>query len=301
VRISILNFFSPPDEVLTLAKYCDLESCFHRFWIGEHHSPRQVADPLTLAILIAGVTSRIRTGTGAISLQLRNPYMVAETALMAEAFLPGRIDLGVTKAAGLDLDPAVLRLLTIDAEPTSTLSYEQRISVMRDTLLHETDTPPFFDPRSPHAPPMFLMATNAQRAIQAAQLGVGMVSSFHHGGTLESIRGMTQAYKAQFTPNAMFARPASLAVVSGYITDIAEHSRQAEQVEQQRRAETRAGAPRRSVSVFASGLDGARQLRDLGAAAGVDEILFLCLGDDCRECYASLSKGWRLTQVGANE
>jgi alkanesulfonate monooxygenase SsuD/methylene tetrahydromethanopterin reductase-like flavin-dependent oxidoreductase (luciferase family) len=296
LRISILNFFSPPDDVLALAKFCDLECCFHRFWIGEHHSPRQVADPLTLAILVAGVTSRIRTGTGAISLLFRNPYMVAETALMAETFLPGRIDLGVTKAAGLDLDPAVLRLLTGDAEQDSAQSYEQRISILRDTLLRKTDTPPFFDPRLPHAPPMFLMATNAQRAIQAGQLGIGMVSSFHHGGTLESIRAMTQAYKAQFIPNAMFSRPASLAVVSGYITNSAGRRRQAEQVEQQVRAQTRADAPRRSVSVFASDHDGALRLRELGAAVGVDEILFLCLGDDCRECYASLSKGWLLTQ-----
>jgi len=296
LQISILNFFSPPDDVLALAKFCDLECCFHRFWIGEHHSPRQVADPLTLAILIAGVTSRIRTGTGAISLLFRNPYMVAETALMAETFLPGRIDLGVTKAAGVGLDPAVLRLLTGNADPDSALSYERRIAILRDTLLRETDTPPFFDPSLPSAPPMFLMATNAQRAIQAAQLGIGMVSSFHHGGTLESIRTMTQAYKSQFVPNAMFARPASLAVVSGYITDDAERCRQAEQAEQQTWAQIRADVPRRSQSVFASGRDGALRLRELGAAAGVDEILFLCLGDDCRECYASLSKGWLLTQ-----
>jgi len=91
-------------------------------------------------------------------------------------------------------------------------SYEQRISILRDTLLREADTPPFFDPSLPSAPPMFLMATNAQRAIQAARLGLGMVSSFHHGGTLESIGTMIQAYKSQFVANAMFSRPASLAI-----------------------------------------------------------------------------------------
>lgn len=296
MRISILNFFSPPDDVLALAKFCDLECCFHRFWIGEHHSPRQVADPLTLAILVAGVTTRIRTGTGAISLMLRNPYMVAETALMAEAFLPGRIDLGVTKAAGLDLDPVVLHRLTDGADPVSPACYDLRISLLRDTLLRDIDTPPFFDPRMPHAPPMFLMVTSAQRAMQAARLGVGMVGSFHHGGTIESIRTMTQAYKAHFVPNAMFPRPVALAVVSGYITNSAERRRHAEQVEREARAHTRADAPQRSVSVFASDHDGARRLRELGADVGVDEILFLCLGDDCRECYASLSKGWLLTR-----
>jgi len=296
MRISVLNFFSPPDDVLALAKFCDRECCFHRFWIGEHHGARQVADPLTLAILIAGVTSRIRAGTGAISLLFRNPYMVAETAMMAEAFLPGRIDLGVTKAAGLELDPAVLRLLTGDAEQVSPQTYEQRIAILRDTLLRKTTPLPFFDPRSPHAPPMFLMATSTQRAMQAAQHGLGMVTSFHHGGTLESVRSMTRAYQAHFVPGDMFSRPLSLAVVSGYISDHPDRCERAEAIERQARAQTRADATRRSVSVFGSGRDGALRLRELGAAVGVDEILFLCVIDDCRECYASLSKGWLSTQ-----
>jgi len=295
LRISILNFFSPPDEVVALAKFCDKETCFHRFWIGEHHSPGQVADPLTLAILVAGVTSRIRTGTGAVSLLFRNPYMIAETALMAEAFLPGRIDLGVTKAGGLDLEPAVLRLLTADGQQDLPGSYERRVSGLRDTLLRKTDTLPFFDPAS-GAPPMFLMATNTQRAMQAAQLGIGMVSSFHHGGTLDSVRAMSLAYRSHFVPNEMFPRPVSLAVVSGYVTNSPERCRQAMEAEQQVRAQTRAGAPQRSVSVFASGHDGARRLRELGSEAGVDEILFLCTSGDCRECYASLSEGWLLTR-----
>lgn len=296
MRISILNFFSPPDDALALAKFCDVECCFHRFWIGEHHSSTQVADPLTLAILIAGVTSRIRTGTGAISLLFRNPYMIAETALMAETFLPGRIDLGVTKAAGLDIDPGVLRLLAGDAAPVSPSVYDQRISILRDTLLRVTAPAPFFARRSPYTPPMFVMATSAQRAVQAARLGVGMVSSFHHGGTIDSVRAMTRAYEASFVPSDMFPRPVALAVVSGYISESAERRARAEAAEQQARVQTRVDAPRRSVSVFASARDGARRLRELGAAVGVDEILFLCIADDCRECYAALSRGWLSTQ-----
>src|SRR4051794_13758083 len=44
VRLSFLNFFSSPEEVVKLGGLCDDLACVARFWIGEHHSGTQVAD-----------------------------------------------------------------------------------------------------------------------------------------------------------------------------------------------------------------------------------------------------------------
>lgn len=290
MRLSVLNFFSAPNDALLLAKFCDEETCFHRFWVGEHHSSHQVADPLTLAIVIAGTTGRIRVGTGAVSLFFRSPYLVAETALLAEALFPGRIDLGVTRAAGIDLSATERRLLEADAAELRSKDYDGRVRILRDTLMRQTEILPFFDPMIPVGPPMFLMVTSTQRAIQAGHLGVGMVASFHHGGTSAAIRDIVSAYKANFVPTEMFPRPVALAVVSGFVTSDASSCARA--MRSERDLQAAGSGLKRSVTVYGPPRESAVELDRLGREVGVDEILFLCMHGDCHECYGPLSAEW---------
>src|SRR5687767_13124291 len=85
-------------------------------------------------MLAAGITDRIRVGTGAVSLTYRNPYLIAETALIAEVFYPGRIDLGVTRAA--TCAPALLPLLSDGLAYDRVVdSYDDRVHMLRDLLL----------------------------------------------------------------------------------------------------------------------------------------------------------------------
>lgn len=293
--LSVLNFFSDPHDALELAGVLEELDCFKRFWIGEHHSFGQVPDPLSLAILIASVTERIRVGTGAVSLTFRSPYLVAETALMAELLLPGRIDLGVTRAASVSDE--VFALLTDGTNQKEVNdSYDQRLQVLRNLLTRDTDLKDLFL-RSVlrRGPPLYLMGTSLDRAKQAGQLGIGFVTSFHHGGTVDSIGEMLAVYHANFAPSTIFEHPYTIVVASGYISDDPmrlETERDSEEKIRQKAA----GVFLQREMIFDAAASAARRLRNMGAAVRTDEMMFLCISEDCDHCYRALAKGWEATE-----
>ncbi|HEY4006586.1 MAG TPA: LLM class flavin-dependent oxidoreductase [Pseudonocardia sp.] len=72
-------------------------SGYHRYWVAEHHLAEGVASaaPAVLVALIAGATSRIRVGSGAVQLPNSPPLLAAEQFGTIAAVHPGRVDLGL--------------------------------------------------------------------------------------------------------------------------------------------------------------------------------------------------------------
>ena len=77
---------------------------YERYWVAEHHGTPALAcaSPEALIATIATVTKRIRVGSGGVMLPHYSPLKVAETFSMLSALNPGRIDLGIGRAAGTD-------------------------------------------------------------------------------------------------------------------------------------------------------------------------------------------------------
>jgi luciferase family oxidoreductase group 1 len=75
---------------------------YRRYWLAEHHNLRGVAAAATAVLLgqVAASTQRIWVGSGGVMLPIHPALLVAEEYGTLEAFHPGRIDLGVTRAAG---------------------------------------------------------------------------------------------------------------------------------------------------------------------------------------------------------
>ncbi|MGO1182251.1 MAG: LLM class flavin-dependent oxidoreductase [Micrococcaceae bacterium] len=73
---------------------------YHRLWYGEHHlNPGIVGtSPALFIALAAGVTSRLRLGSGAVLAGHRSALTIAEEFAVLEAVAPGRIDLGLGRA-----------------------------------------------------------------------------------------------------------------------------------------------------------------------------------------------------------
>ena len=87
------------------------------YWFAEHHSMPTIASsaPEILTGHAAGVTERIRVGSGGIMLPNHAPLRVAEVFHTLEALYPGRIDLGIGRAGGTG--PETLRALrSFDSE-----------------------------------------------------------------------------------------------------------------------------------------------------------------------------------------
>jgi luciferase family oxidoreductase group 1 len=77
---------------------------YRRYWLAEHHNMPAVAatNPPVLVAMVAGVTERIRVGSGGVMLPNHAPLVVAEQFALLEAAYPGRIDLGIGRAPGTD-------------------------------------------------------------------------------------------------------------------------------------------------------------------------------------------------------
>ena len=90
-------------NTIDLAQLCD-ELGYHRYWVAEHHGGPMLAGPSPEALIgpIAAATSRIRVGSGGVMLPHYSPFKVAETFSLLAGLFPGRIDLGLGRAAGTD-------------------------------------------------------------------------------------------------------------------------------------------------------------------------------------------------------
>ena len=93
---------------------------YHRFWVAEHHNMDGIASSATSVLLgyLAGGTSTIRVGSGGVMLPNHAPLVIAEQFGTLESLYPGRIDLGLGRAPGSDMQTAraLRRHLQSDAD-----------------------------------------------------------------------------------------------------------------------------------------------------------------------------------------
>ncbi|WP_454796459.1 LLM class flavin-dependent oxidoreductase [Novosphingobium lindaniclasticum] len=77
---------------------------YARYWVAEHHGMDGIAGGATSVVLahIGAATSTIRIGAGGIMLPNHTPYVIAEQFGTLAALFPGRVDLGLGRAAGAD-------------------------------------------------------------------------------------------------------------------------------------------------------------------------------------------------------
>jgi luciferase family oxidoreductase group 1 len=78
---------------------------YKRYWLAEHHSIAGLACSATPVLIghIAGATRTIRVGSGGVMLPNHAPLVVAEEFGTLDALYPGRIDLGLGRAPGGDI------------------------------------------------------------------------------------------------------------------------------------------------------------------------------------------------------
>lgn len=116
--------FHPVGQNPTLALERDLELVEHldrlgfdEAWFGEHHSGGYeiIASPELFAATAAARTSRIKVGTGVVSLPYHHPFMTAQRIVLLDHLTKGRVLFGVgpgalpSDAFMLGIDPAVQR------------------------------------------------------------------------------------------------------------------------------------------------------------------------------------------------
>src|ERR1700704_4633474 len=131
-------------NTLDLARLTDRLG-YHRYWVAEHHGGPMLAGPSPEALIgpIAAATSNIRVGSGGVMLPHYSPLKVAETFSLLAGLFPGRIDLGLGRAAGTD--PLTTFALQRDRRQAAADDFPQQLT---ELLAYFEDS---FPPSSPLA------------------------------------------------------------------------------------------------------------------------------------------------------
>lgn len=193
---------------LDLARLADnLGYC--RYWVAEHHGTPTLAcaAPEVLIGPIAAATSRLRVGSGGVMLPHYSPLKVAETFSMLSGLFPGRIDLGLGRAAGTD--PTTTFALQRDRREAAPDDFPEQLA---ELLAYLGDYMPSDHPFArlaalpgrPEVPEPWLLGSSPQSGVWAAELGLPYVFAdfINQAGAAVAAR-----YREQFVPSAHLAAP----------------------------------------------------------------------------------------------
>ena len=219
LRLSVLDQAPIPEgstgaqalrDSVELARLADALG-YHRYWVAEHHGTPTLAcaSPEALIGPIAAVTSeRLRVGSGGVMLPHYSPLKVAETFTMLSGLFPGRIDLGLGRAAGTD--PTTAFALQRDRRHAMPDDFPQQLAELLGYL--EGSLPaehPFARltaslPGRPEMPAPWLLGSSPQSGVWAAQLGLPYAFADFITPTGVPI---AERYRAEFEPSGWCDAP----------------------------------------------------------------------------------------------
>ena len=164
-------------NTLELARAADRLG-YHRYWVAEHHGGPMLAGPSPEALIgpIAAATQRIRVGSGGVMLPHYSPFKVAETFSLLAGLYPGRIDLGLGRAAGTD--PLTTYALQRDRRQAAADDFPEQLAELLGYLHDQLPAGhPFARlakmlPGLPERPEPWLLGSSQQSALWAAELGL---------------------------------------------------------------------------------------------------------------------------------
>ncbi|MGN7762163.1 LLM class flavin-dependent oxidoreductase [Paenibacillus sp. 22594] len=201
-------------QTVSLAREADRLG-YHRFWVSEHHAARGLAgsSPEVLMAHLAAVTSTIRIGSGAVLLPHYSAYKVAENFRVLEALYPGRIDLGVGRAAG----GGALAARALQENRTGGADlYELQIRDLLSYLYGGPDAAHRFagletSPQVSTAPELWLLGSSKESAALAARLG----TRFAYARFINGDGGgqAVQSFRRSFHPSSAATAPRALVSV----------------------------------------------------------------------------------------
>ncbi|MDQ6728806.1 MAG: LLM class flavin-dependent oxidoreductase [Actinomycetota bacterium] len=196
-------------NTIDLARHVDALG-YHRYWVAEHHGGPMLAGPSPEVLIgpIAAATEGLRVGSGGVMLPHYSPLKVAESFTLLAGLFPGRIDLGLGRAAGTD--PLTTFALQRDRRQAALNDFPEQLAELLAYL--EDNLPedhPFRHlaatlPGRPELPQPWLLGSSPQSAIWAAELGLRYAfADFIHPGGSE----IAKQYASRFTPARDLATP----------------------------------------------------------------------------------------------
>ncbi len=202
------------EQTLALAKAAE-QLGYSRYWLAEHHAIGALADPCPEILLarLGAETKTMRIGTGGVLLPYYSAFKTAETFRMLEALYPGRIDLGIGRAPGGDMQTARAvgggRIPTADDFPEQVW---ELVGHLDGTL---PDNHPYKKvramPEVPTSPEIWLLGSSDYSGLLAAQLGLRF--AFAHFINAQGGDSVMRAYRERFKPSPRESEPHTITCV----------------------------------------------------------------------------------------
>lgn len=191
-------------DMVSLAQHVEKLN-YKRFWLSEHHNSPTLASSAT-SILISKVldnTASIEVGSGGVMLPNHTPLVVAEQFGTLETMYPGRVNLGLGRAPGTDMQTAhALRRTTQEtayAFPQDVVELQNYLKPLEHQgMVHAY-------PGVGTEVPIFILGSSTSSAQLAARLGLPYVFAAHFAP--QQLEQALQIYRTQFQPSEYLAEP----------------------------------------------------------------------------------------------
>jgi luciferase family oxidoreductase group 1 len=206
-------------ETLELARHAERLG-YARFWVSEHHDSPVIAgsSPEVLLAAIGAATKTIRIGSGGVMLPHYSAYKVAENFSVLSNLYPGRVDLGVGRAPGADMNAAIA--LATDGQPKF-----ERFPRLLQTLTQAL-WDPAFRPRVGPVPaehiPVWVLGTSTDSALLAAELGLPYSVALFINPQYDP--QIAEIYRSRFRPSALCAEPRVMIALNVFCAESVEHA-----------------------------------------------------------------------------
>ncbi len=196
----------PPEALantIDLARHAETLG-YHRYWLAEHHNMPGIASAATAVVIgrVAAATKTMRVGAGGVMLPNHAPLVIAEQFGTLESLFPGRIDLGLGRAPGTDMNTArALRrhMLGGDRFPEDVAELLEYLDDPRE------GAPVRAVPGEGTHVPVWILGSSLFGARFAAHLGLPYAFASHFAPQM--LDEALHAYRSTFRPSRRLDRP----------------------------------------------------------------------------------------------
>lgn len=190
---------------------------YGRIWYAEHHNMPSITSsaPAVLIAHIGAHTERIRLGSGGVMLPNHSPYVIAEQFGMLAEMYPGRIDLGLGRAPGTDMN-TLGRALRRD--PNAADNFPHDVIELGRYLAGDSPVPGVQAmPGAGTNVPRYILGSSMFGATLAARLGLPYAFASHFAPT--HLKQATRYYRENFEPSEELSEPYLIAAVNVTASD----------------------------------------------------------------------------------
>ncbi|MDX3929137.1 MAG: LLM class flavin-dependent oxidoreductase [Shinella sp.] len=186
---------------------------YERFWLAEHHGMRGIASAATSLVIqhVAAGTERIRVGSGGIMLPNHSPLVIAEQFGTLEALFPGRIDLGLGRAPGTDMNTA--RALRRNLETAANNFPQDVVELMALLGPLQPDQRIIAVPGANSNVPVWLLGSSHYSAHLAGMLGLPFAFASHFAPDM--LLTALEIYRERFEPSQYLEKPHVMVGIMG--------------------------------------------------------------------------------------